>query len=125
MIDMVPSVLRRAARVSAVVVGVSAGSLAVPAFASAPTSWEEPASFSGLHLLTVLLFVPLAVIAVIALLTYLPSLVRGQSSERALVFTDRNEWFGGPRTGLDATAPAASSTGSSDSPTTGGAGAHW
>ncbi len=122
MIDMLPTCPRRVLRISAVATGLAIGSLAVPAFAAPPTAWDEPASFSGLERLVVLVLIPLAVIAVIAVLTYLPSLIKGQSKESALVFQDRHEWFGGPRSGVDATPSADSST---DSASKGGSGARW
>lgn len=122
MIDMLPTYPRRVLRISAVALGLVAGSLSAPAFAAPPTAWDEPATFSGLERLVVLFLIPLAVIAVIALLTYLPSLIKGQSKEAALVFQDRHEWFGGPRSGVEATQGAGEPV---DSSSKGGSGAGW
>jgi len=64
--------------------------------------------------------IPLAVILLLTLLVYLPSMMRGQSSEPALAFQERSEWFGGPRKGVDA-APGSSDTDEDK----GGAGGRW
>lgn len=92
-IDM-PTALRRLAVVTT---GLALPMAASPAFAEPPTSWEQAEDPSALEFLTVLAGIPLAIIAVLALLTYLPSMIRGQSNEPALVFAERSEWFGGPR----------------------------
>lgn len=82
----------------------------------------------------VLVFIPLAIIIAITVLTYLPTLLRrrGGSAEPAVVFAEHSEWFGGPREGLESltqgSTPAAGRTGStvvSADPGTGGASARW
>jgi hypothetical protein len=108
--------------VSAVPLGLALALVAAPAVAAPPTTWE-PDDTSGLRLLTVIVLIPLAAIAVITLLTYLPSLVRGRSNEPAVAFQRRSEWFGGPRAGADAAVDQASGQGSESGK--GGAGARW
>jgi hypothetical protein len=123
-IDMLATALRRAATVVArpvaVTLGLVLGSLALPAAATAPESWEEQDTGSVLQHLLVLGGIPLAVILLLTLLVYLPSMMRGQSSEPALAFQERSEWFGGPRKGVDA-APGSSDTDEDK----GGAGGRW
>lgn len=111
--------VRHAIRGTAVATGLALGSLAAPAFAAAPSDWEPVTSLSTLEYLLILFGFPLAITAVIFLLTYLPSMIRGGSTEPALVFQEKKEWFGGPRKGLDDSAE------SDTSDSTGGAGARW
>ena len=56
-------------------------------------------------------------VAVIALLGYLPSMIRSSRGDNALTFSESSEWFGGPRTGVDQEAVEPQSTG--------GASARW
>lgn len=103
-IDTVSALLRRGSRAAAVLGGLALGLLAVPAYAAAPETWEDPDNGSTIELLLVLVGIPLGVIALIALAVYLPSMIKGQSSGSALAFQERAEWFGGPRKGVDAAA---------------------
>jgi hypothetical protein len=121
MIDMHSTMQRRAARASVVLLGLGVGMFAVPAHADPPSTWESADNGSVLDNLLLLVGVPLLVIALLTLLVYLPSMVRGQSSEPALAFQDRPEWFGGPRKGVEATAGDAVVA----EETKGGAGARW
>lgn len=112
--------VRRVTRTTSVALGVALGFLAAPAFADAPTTWEPTDNGSFLDALLVLVGVPLAIVAVIALLTYLPGMIRSQPSTGALAFQEKPEWFGGPRQGAEAAEqaePAATETG--------GASARW
>lgn len=111
-----PTALRRLAVLTT---GLALGMTAAPAFAEPPTGWEQAEDPSALEFLTVLVGIPALIIAVLALLTYLPSMIRGQSTEPALVFAERSEWFGGPRK-----TPAADEV-SADRQPTGGAGARF
>jgi hypothetical protein len=114
---------RRALRASAVALGLTLGSLAAPALAAPPEAWEEPDNGPLLNDLLFLLGVPLLVFVVLALLVYLPSMVRGRSSQPALAFGERPEWFGGPRKGVDS---AAGDEGTEDQASDrGGASARW
>lgn len=112
--------LRRASRAVAVTSGLGAALLAAPAQAAPPITWPTPENDSLLASLVYLVGVPLLVIALVTLLVYLPSMIRGQSSEPALAFQERPEWFGGPRKGAAATAESVPEDGSK-----GGASARW
>jgi len=113
---------RRAVRASAVSLGLVLGSLAAPALASPPETWQEPDNGSLLNNLLFLVGVPILVFVVLALLVYLPSMMRRQSSGPGLAFQERAEWFGGPRKGVEATPAAAAKEEQSEK---GGAGARW
>lgn len=90
-----PTALRR---IAVLTTGLVLTTVAAPAFAEPPTNgWEPSEDPSTLQTLLVLGGIPLAIIAVLALLTYLPSMIRGQSTEPALVFAQHSEWLGGPR----------------------------
>lgn len=100
------------------------GSWAAPAAADPPETWEESSAGGG-ELFLILGGLALAVIAVIALLTYLPSMMRhNQTTEPALAFRERSEWFGGPRQGLEDAAEPGTSGETRDS-ARGGGSAHW
>jgi hypothetical protein len=123
-IDTTPPRSRRLSRTAAVTLGLTLGSLAAPAIAAPPEAWDEPDNGSMLNNLLFLVGVPVLVFLVLALLVYLPSMMRRQSTEPALAFRDRPEWFGGPRKGVSG-ATAASETNQSDSAGKGGASARW
>ncbi len=76
-------------------------SVAPPAMASPPETWSEAESDGAMDFLLVLGVIPLGIILLITLLVFIPSMTRGRSSEPAVAFHDRSEWFGGPRRGLD------------------------
>jgi hypothetical protein len=113
---------RRALRASVVAVGFALTTVATPALAAPPDTWDNSDNGPLLNDLMFLIGVPLAVIAVVTLLTYLPSLARGQSSHQEPSFRDNPEWFGGPRRGVDATSEADAPEESSSK---GGASAQW
>lgn len=121
--DMVSTLLRRLSRATALVLGLALGLVAAPAYAEPPSSpfWEDGDSGTLLDQLLILGGIPLAVILLITLLTYLPAMTNRQSSESALAFAERSEWFGGPRQGVG----AAPDTTPQDSAEKGGAGASW
>jgi hypothetical protein len=83
-------------RAAAVALGVTAGSLALPALAT-PNDWADTDNPSLVGALLLIGGPVLAVLAVITLLTYLPSMMRRGSD---VVAYDDPEWFGGPRTGV-------------------------
>jgi hypothetical protein len=120
-IDNEPTIARRVARIAVAAGGLVLGSLAAPAFASPPTTWNNPPDEGFLHYTLVLVAIPLAVIFVITLLVYLPSMIKGQSSEDGAAFREHPEWFGGPRRGVD----AAEETVPADRSKQGGASARW
>jgi hypothetical protein len=99
--------------------------MAAPASAAPPETWPETDSVSALDMLLILVAIPVGLIAVISLLVYVPSMVRGQKYTPGLAWRSENEWFGGPRGGVEAATesdPAAIEAGDSGR---GGASARW
>ena len=85
---------------------VSVTTLAAPAHADVPEGWSNPEDVDLLYALLLLAGVPLLLFVVIAVLTYLPALVRG---EKIAPGAADDQWFGGPRQGakeLESGAPA-------------------
>jgi hypothetical protein len=115
------SSLRRASRAAVVTLGLTLGTVAAPAFADAPSTWENPNNKPAIDTLIYLLGVPILVLIVVWVLVYLPSMMRRQSSSPAVAFQERSEWFGGPRAGVD----AATDEPSNGTNGKGGAGAGW
>ncbi len=115
---------RRGVRAAAVSLGLVLGSSAATAVAAPPEGWENGVNDSMLVSLLKLVGIPLLVIAVITLLTYLPSMMRGgrDASDPAGYFTDNSEWFGGPRSTPEA---VESGTPSGGNQVMGGASARW
>ena len=102
-----PTLVRRAA---ALALGATLGSAVVPALA-APSTWSDSDNPSLVGALIMIGGPVLAIIAVITLLTYLPSMM-GRGGSGDLSYGDP-EWFGGPRTGVRADAEQATDTGGS------------
>ena len=107
--------LRRTTYVAAVVLAATVA--ASPALAGPPDTWQDSTNPSTASVLLTLGGWVLGIIAVLTLLTYLPSMVRGSTGGDALTFSDKSEWFGGPRTGVDQDAEQPQGTG--------GASARW
>lgn len=81
---------------------------------------------SPLDFLMVLVLIPGALFIVIALLSALPSMARGDSTyQPGLAWRNEPEWFGGPRGGLDKAAGSPAEVESGDSSDRGGASARW
>ena len=101
--------LRRAVALS---LGATLGSLALPA-AAVPDSvnWTDGGNPSLMGSLLLIGGPVLAIIAIIALLTYLPSMMR-RGDSGVIAYNDP-EWFGGPRTGVKPDAESASQSGGS------------
>ena len=107
---------RRLARAAAVSTGLALVALAAPAGADVPEGWSNPEDVDTLHALLLLAGVPVLLFVVIAVLTYLPAIVRG---EKLTPGAAEDQWFGGPRQG----AKELESGTSSDE--TGGARGRW
>jgi hypothetical protein len=69
---------------------------AAAASADAAEGFSDPDDVSPIHALLVLGGIPLAVIIVLALATYVPAIVRGESVAPAGARAD-DQWFGGRR----------------------------
>ena len=91
------SLVRRAALVLPASAVLGLVGLAGPASADVPEGWSNPPDVSVLHALLILAGIPLLLFCVIALLVYLPSMVRGE--RRRSGSGAETEWFGGPRKG--------------------------
>ena len=89
--------LARAAAAPVVALGlVAVSGLASPASADVPEGWSNPDDVGALHALLLLGGVPLLLFLAIAVLTYLPALIRG---EKLAPGAADDQWFGGPRQG--------------------------
>ncbi len=86
--------------------------------AASPSTWQEPDNPGLATVLLVLGGSIVGIIAVIALLVYLPSMM-GRGGSGDLVYSDP-EWFGGPRSGPDPRDGDAVATDDA-----GGSGARW
>jgi hypothetical protein len=76
--------------------------VSAPAFAVPPESWPEPEPTGALDYLLVLFLIPLGLALVVSLLAVVPSMVGGQKSSRDPAWRTENEWFGGPKDGVEA-----------------------
>ena len=96
------TVVRRAARVLAILPAILVTLAASAAFAEPPETWEDTPSVSGLHVIVLLVIIPLALFLLIWLLVYMPSMMRGNEDQSGVVRHGQAEWFGGPQGGLEA-----------------------
>lgn len=106
---------RSSARRGALLLGVTLASTlaAAPAWAAPPETWRDTTNPGLAEVILTLGGAIVTIIAVIVLLTYLPSMIRGNRGEGTLTFSEKSEWFGGPRTGVDADAEQPQGTGGS------------
>ena len=118
------SVVRRAAWALAITPAVLVGTAAGPALASAPDQWGSDPKVPALGALLVYLIIPAGLFALITLLVYVPSLVRGQKYQPGLAWRNEPEWFGGPAGGVEA-ADRAEQPAEDKSEERGGASARW
>jgi hypothetical protein len=99
------------------------------AFATAPDTWEEPASVPFLNAFVVFVAIPLGLFLLITLLVCIPFMRKGEGYQPGQVWRSEPEWFGGPRRGIEAvdqTAPASVGAGDSGAAADrGGASGHW
>jgi hypothetical protein len=79
---------------------VAVVTVALPASADAPSTWEDSPDVSGFQALLVLFLIPAGLFLVISLLAALPSLVKGDSYEPGQAWRSEGEWFGGPHKGV-------------------------
>lgn len=127
MTDLNAPVVRRLARTLALTPAILVTIAAGPALAAPPESWEAPEPVSTLEALLLLVGIPVALFVVIALLVYVPSMARGEKYTPGLAWRNENEWFGGPRSGIEAAdkqEPEAIGSGGEDTGR-GGASARW
>ena len=115
-------VARRSLRALVLTPAVLLPLVSAPALAAPPQTWPDPEPVSALDYLLVLLIIPLGLVLLITLLAYLPAMVKGEKYTPGRSWRNENEWFGGPKDGLEAAdkveAPATE-------PDRGGASARW
>ncbi len=99
--------VRRCLRALALTPAVLLPLVSAPALAAPPTTWPEPDPTSALDYLLLLLIIPAGLALVITVLTYVPVMVKGEKYTPGRAWRNENEWFGGPKDGLEATDKAA------------------
>ena len=77
-------------------------SLTSTAFAEAPSTWDDPPRVSPAYVIMVLVVIPVALFALITLLVYLPSMMKGEQYRPGHPWRNEAMWFGGPRGGVEA-----------------------
>lgn len=102
MSDLNTRVLRRSLRTLVLAPAVVLPLVSAPAFAAPPEAWPKAEPVSGLAFLLVLLLIPLGLALLVTVLAYVPVLVRGQNYTPGQAWRSENEWFGGPKDGLEA-----------------------
>jgi hypothetical protein len=122
MSDLNAGVVRRSLRALVLTPAVVLPMVAAPAFAAPPDTWPTGDEVGALDFLLVLFVIPLALALVISLLATVPTLIRGEKYTPGHSWRNQNEWFGGPKDGLEA-ADKESTTESSGE--RGGASARW
>lgn len=96
----------RTARVAlrAFIASVFAGLVSVAAVASAdtPAAWDDAPEHGAFGYLLLLFLIPLGIALVVTTLVLLPSMIRGEKHEEGDAWRSDDEWFGGPRQGIEA-----------------------
>jgi hypothetical protein len=100
--DLNARVVRRFLRALVLTPALLVPLVSAPAFAVPPESWPQAKPVTALDFLLVLLIIPLGAALVIALLASVPAMVSGQKTAPGQAWRNENEWFGGPKDGVDA-----------------------
>lgn len=117
---------RRLGWVLALIPAISIVSSVGPAVAVPPEGWPAAEPVSSLSVILLLVGGPVALIAIITLLVYVPSMARGEKYTPGRAWRNENEWFGGPRGGVEAADNAEPKALAGNAPEDrGGASAHW
>lgn len=122
--DLDARVVRRFLRALALTPAAALPLVAGPALATPPETWPDPEPVGALEYLMVLLIIPAALALLIALLAYVPSMARGDRYTPGRSWRNENQWFGGPKDGLEAT-DKAGTTPAEEKTDRGGASARW
>jgi len=104
---------------------VLGAALVSPAAAEVPTAWEQPPEVTPFEFLLVLVILPLAAAAVIALLTVLPSMAFDKGYQPGQSWRGEPEWFGGPTKGVKSADEVTPEQIEARSKGTGGTSASW
>jgi uncharacterized RDD family membrane protein YckC len=102
MSDLNARVARRSLRALALTPAVLLPLVSAPALAAPPSTWPDPEPVGALEYLLVLLVIPLGLALLITVLTYVPVMVKGEKYTPGRSWRNENEWFGGPKDGLEA-----------------------
>lgn len=97
--------VRRCLRLLAVLPAAAVMLATQPAMADAPELWEDAPDVAALEAILVLVLIPLGLFVLITLLVYVPSMSRGEGYHPGQAWRGESEWFGGPRTGVEALEP--------------------
>lgn len=122
MSDLNARVARRSLRALVLTPAVLLPLVSAPAIAAPPQTWPDPEPVSTLDYLLVLLVIPIGLALLITLLAYVPALVKGERYTPGRAWRNENEWFGGPKDGLEAADRAELPA---TEPDRGGASARW
>jgi hypothetical protein len=124
MSDLNARVVRRSLRALALIPAAALPLVAAPALAVPPEAWPDAEPVGALDFLLVLVLIPLGLFLLIVLLSSVPSLARGEKYTPGRAWRNQNEWFGGPKDGLEAAdrADVPAETSAADR---GGASARW
>ncbi|HEX6247530.1 MAG TPA: hypothetical protein VFZ64_06630 [Nocardioidaceae bacterium] len=73
-----------------------------PALAVPPEAWPDADPVGALDFLLLLVLIPLGLTLLIVLLTYVPSMTKGEKYTPGRSWRGESQWFGGPKDGLEA-----------------------
>jgi hypothetical protein len=125
MSDLDKRVVRRSLRTLVLAPVVVLPLVTAPALAAPPETWRDADPVSAFDFLLVLLLIPAGLALVIAVLASVPAMARGNRYTPGRSWRNENEWFGGPKDGLEAadrTDPRAAEDAEGER---GGASARW
>lgn len=125
MSDLNSRAVRRSLRALALVPAALLPFVAAPALAAPPETWEDSAPVGAVDFLLVLLVIPLGLALVIALLASVPAMARGGRSTTERSWRNENQWFGGPKDGVEAATEKADSPAEAAEGERGGSSARW
>lgn len=117
--------VRRLVRAAALAPAFLLTVVAAPALAAPPEQWETAEEVSVFSMLLVILIIPAALFGLIWLLASLPSMIRGDRYTPGLAWRNENQWFGGPKEGVEAADKVDPEALEKSEETRGGASARW
>lgn len=128
LVDVMPDlnapVVRRSLRALALTPAAVLTLVGAPVLAAPPEAWPDAEPVGALDFLLVLVLIPLGLFLLITLLVSVPRLARGEKYTPGRAWRNENEWFGGPKDGLEA-ADRAERPSEDAAADRGGASARW
>lgn len=112
-------------RTSLVCAASAAPFVAAPALAAPPETWPEGSQVSAFDMLLVIALIPLGLALLISVLAYVPAMARGERYTPGLAWRRENEWFGGPKDGLETVDRGDTARDDDAATERGGASARW